>query len=209
MKGDGADAERDRPADFFLVDTPERLKALADPLRQSLLDQFCQPATIKQAAGQLGVPVTRLYHHVDQLLAAGLIRIAREEKRRAVSQRFFQAVARRFTVSPSAFGGDGSRADERGRIARAYLEELLDAGAPSEGAFRLLRTRARLNDEGRARLESEVARLLQELADPDAPMLDLMMISVRQACSWAGSVACTSSVPMHKPSSLAVSASRA
>jgi hypothetical protein len=164
----------------FLIETPEQLRALAEPLRQSLLEQFCRPATIKAAAGRLGVPVTRLYHHVDQLLAAGLIRIAREEKRRAVSERFFQAVARRFAVSPAAFGG-GSRIDERGRIARAYLEELLAGGDTGEGAFRLMRTKARLTDEARATLENEIARLLQELSDPDAPLIDLMMVGVRQS----------------------------
>ncbi|WP_395613076.1 helix-turn-helix domain-containing protein [Allosphingosinicella sp.] len=173
-------AAADPSAATFLVETPEQLKALADPLRQSLLEQFCKPATIKQAAAKLEVPVTRLYHHVDQLLAAGLIRVAREEKRRAVSERFFEAVARRFAVSPSAFGGEGSPADERGRIARAYLEEVLAGGDAGEGAFRLMRTKARLTDEGRARLENEIARLLKELTDPDAPLIDLMMVGVRQ-----------------------------
>jgi DNA-binding transcriptional ArsR family regulator len=179
MSGDDTAADGEPRLGTFLIETPEQLKALAEPLRQSLLEQFCRPATIKQAAGRLGMPVTRLYHHVDQLLAAGLIRVAREEKRRAVSERFFQAVARRFAVSPTAFGG-GSRIDERGRIARAYLEELLAGGEASEGAFRLLRTRARLTDEGRARLENEIARLLQELADPEAPLIDLMLVGMRQ-----------------------------
>ncbi len=177
------EAADDGQPDTFLVETPEQLKALAEPLRQSLLEQFCRPATIKEAAAKLGVPVTRLYHHVDQLLAAGLIRVAREEKRRAVSERFFQAVARRFAVSPSAFGGDGSRADERGRIARAYLEEVLGGSDAEEGAFRLMRTRARLTDEGRAKLENEIARLLQELADPEAPLIDLMLVGVRQGAA--------------------------
>ena len=173
-------AAADEPGtDTFLVETPAQLKALAEPLRQSLLEQFCSPATIKQAAASLGVPVTRLYHHVDQLLAAGLIRVAREEKRRAVSERFFQAVARRFAVSPSAFGGDGSRADERGRIARSYLEEVLAGGDAGEGAFRLMRTKARLSDEARAKLENEIARLLKDLADPDAPLIELMLIGMR------------------------------
>jgi len=181
MTDGGKTADGGPGADTFLVETPEQLKALAEPLRQSLLEQFCQPATIKAAAAKLGVPVTRLYHHVDQLLAAGLIRVAREEKRRAVSERYFEAVARRFAVSPSAFGGDGSRADERGRIARAYLEELLAGGDSGEGAFRLMRTKARLSEDGRARLENEIARLLQELADPEAPLVEFMMIGMRQA----------------------------
>ena len=180
MSGEETAADGEPRLGTFLIDTPEQLKALAEPLRQSLLEQFCRPATIKQAAGRLGIPVTRLYHHVDQLLATGLIRVAREEKRRAVSERFFQAVARRFVVSPTAFGG-GSRIDERGRIARAYLEELLAGGEAGEGAFRLLRTRARLTDEARVTLEEEIARLLQELADPDAPLIDLMMVGMRQS----------------------------
>ena len=180
MSGQETAADGEPRLGTFLIETPEQLKALAEPLRQSLLEQFCRPATIKQAALSLGVPVTRLYHHVDQLLAAGLIRVAREEKRRAVSERFFQAVARRFAVSPSAFGGDGSRADERGRIARAYLEEVLAGGDAGEGAFRLMRTKARLTDEARATLENEIARLLRELSDPDAPLIDLMMVGVRQ-----------------------------
>jgi hypothetical protein len=49
------------------------------------------------------------------------------------------------------------RADERGRIARAYLEELLAGGDAEEGAFRLMRTRARLTDEARAQLETKSA----------------------------------------------------
>lgn len=179
MSADKTAADDEPRLGTFLIETPEQLKALSEPLRQSLLEQFCRPATIRQAASRLGVPVTRLYHHVDQLLGAGLIRVAREEKRRAVSERFFQAVARRFAVSPAAFGG-GSRIDERGRIARAYLEELLAGGEAGEGAFRLMRTKARLTDEARATLENEVARLLQELADPDAPLIDLMMVGVRQ-----------------------------
>ena len=158
------------------------MRALAHPLRLRILEAFAEaPRTTKQVAELLGQPPTRLYHHVDQLLAAGLIRVAREEKRRAVSERYFEAVARRFAVSPSAFGGDGSRADERGRIARAYLEELLAGGDSDEGAFRLMRTKARLSEDGRARLENEIARLLQELADPEAPLVEFMMIGMRQA----------------------------
>jgi DNA-binding MarR family transcriptional regulator len=179
MSGEDTAADGEPRLGTFLIETPAQLKALAEPLRQSLLEQFCRPATIKQAAGRLGMPVTRLYHHVDQLLAAGLIRVAREEKRRAVSERFFQAVARRFAVSPTAFGG-GSRIDERGRIARAYLEEILSGGDTGEGAFRLMRTRVGLTEEGRARLENEIARLLEELNDPAAPVIDLMLLGVRR-----------------------------
>ena len=43
-----------------------------------------------------------------------------------------------------------------------------------------MRTRVGLSDEGRAKLENEIARLLEELNDPAAPVIDLMLIGVRQ-----------------------------
>jgi DNA-binding transcriptional ArsR family regulator len=164
----------------FVVETPGQLRALSDPLRQRLLEQFAGPATVKQAAAGLGAPPTRLYHHVDQLLAAGLIRVVREEKRRAVTERFFAAVARRFVVSPSAFGAEGGAGGARGKVARANVEELIAGGDEGAGAFRLMRTRVPLSESGRERLEAGIARLLEELKDPDAPAVDLLLMSVRQ-----------------------------
>jgi helix-turn-helix protein len=164
----------------FVVETPEQLKALAEPLRQRLLECFAAPATIKQAAARLGEPLTKLYHHVDQLLAAGLIRIASEQRRRAVVERSFVVAGRRLSVSPAAFGADQGRARKRDRIARANLEELLAGAALGEGAFRLLRTRVRLGAAGRERLEIELARLLEKLDEPNAPEIDLMMLSARR-----------------------------
>jgi DNA-binding transcriptional ArsR family regulator len=168
------------PADTFLVETAEQLKALSDPFRQRLLEQFAKAATVKEAAARLGLPLTRLYHHVDLLLGAGLIRVAGEVKRRAVIERSFETVARRFAVSPAAFGGEGGRAGERGRIARANVEELLDGAEDKEGAFRLLRTRLPLSQSGREKLEAGLQRLLDELKEPGAPEVDLLMMSARQ-----------------------------
>jgi len=172
----------DPAADTFLVETPAQLRALSDPLRQRLLEQFAGGgATAKQAAARLGEPLTKLYHHVDQLLAAGLIKVVREEKVRSVIERTFQAAAPRFAVSPSAFGAGGGRAGARERVARGAVEELLAGARDEEGAFRLLRTRVRLDEKGRERLEAELARLLGELDDPAAPPIDLIMLSARQA----------------------------
>ena len=163
----------------FVVETPEQLKALSDQLRQRLLEQFAKPATIKAAASAMGQPLTRLYHHVDQLLGAGLIRVVRQEKVRAVTERWFEVVARRFAVSPAAFGGaDGPGSRER--IARAYVEEVLEGAGKDAGAVRLLRTRVRLTEAARERLEDGLARLLQELDDPSAPFVELLLLGARQ-----------------------------
>ncbi|MGQ0560109.1 MAG: winged helix-turn-helix domain-containing protein [Sphingosinicella sp.] len=164
----------------FLVDTPERLRALADPLRQRLLQQFIEPRTVAQAAKRLQVPLTRLYHHVDQLLAAGLIRVVAEQRKRATIERTFQAVARRFAVSPTAIG-EGGEVPERADIVRAALEEALAEASSRHGTLRLLRTRRRLSVAAREKLEAAIADWLDQHEDEDEPEVELVMMSVEQA----------------------------
>lgn len=171
---------KDAARGTFVVETPEQLRALADPLRQRLLGQFAEGATVKQAAQRLGEPPTKLYHHIDHLLAAGLIRVVSEEKKRAVLERTFQAAASRFAVSPAAFGSAGSRVGERSRIARSALEELLAGAADEDGALRLMRTRARLSAASLERLESELGRLIADLEDQGSPSIEIALIASRQ-----------------------------
>lgn len=56
------------------------LKALADPLRLSILDVLmedtAQPLTVKEIATRLAEPQTKLYRHIRQLEKAGLIAVA-------------------------------------------------------------------------------------------------------------------------------------
>jgi DNA-binding transcriptional ArsR family regulator len=177
---DGADAT-------FLIETPEQLRAVADPLRQRLLQAFAEPRTVREVAGRLGEKVTKLYHHVDQLLAAGLVKVVREEKRRAVIERSFQVSARRFAVSPAAFGGGGESLDrKRTAIVRAGVEEMLAAASSEEGAFRLARVHARLSVAALERIEGEIARLVREAEDPAAPPVDLLLLSSRRGGGGGG-----------------------
>jgi DNA-binding transcriptional ArsR family regulator len=60
------------------IDSAEAIKALADPLRLRLLTLLMRDHertwTVKEIAAELGQPVTKLYHHVNVLEQAGLIR---------------------------------------------------------------------------------------------------------------------------------------
>ena len=164
----------------FLIDTPERLRAIADPLRQRLLHQFAEPRTVAEAAKRLQLPLTRLYHHVDQLLAAGLVRVVAERRKRATVERSFQAVARRFAVSPAAIG-EGEGVPERADIARAAIEEALADAASRPGTLRLLRTRRRLSVAAREKLEAAIADWLDRNEDEDEPEVELVLMAVEQA----------------------------
>jgi predicted transcriptional regulator len=162
------------------LDTPEQLRAIADPLRQRLLQTFARSCSIKEAAKELGEPVTKLYHHVDQLLAAGLIRVAGEERRRAVVERHFQVAAHRFVVSPASFDPGAGREAERARIARSSVEDMLAASSGEEGAFRMVRGSRRLSASALERLEVELMRLMVQLEEPDAPLVDVMLLATRR-----------------------------
>jgi hypothetical protein len=72
-------------------------------------------------------------------------------------------------------------AARRGAIARSNLEELLDGAAPAAGTLRIARSSARLTTAGMEQLEAGFERLLQELSDPCAPEVDLLLFSARRS----------------------------
>ena len=91
--------------DAFPIDSIERLKAIANPLRQQILEQFArEPATTKQVADKLGYQATRLYHHVAKLEQAGLIQLVDKRQVRGTIEKYYSTVATRMRVDPDAFG---------------------------------------------------------------------------------------------------------
>lgn len=91
-------------ADAFVVTTLEQARLLADGFKLKLLRAFVdEPATVKQVAAALHEKPTRLYRHVDALLAAGLLQVVREQPKRGTVERTFRAVASRFEAAPSLF----------------------------------------------------------------------------------------------------------
>jgi DNA-binding transcriptional ArsR family regulator len=69
--------------EFRQIEDAATMKALADPLRQKLMRALGRNAhekprvmTVKQLAEELGEPTTKLYRHMKQLLAVGLIQVA-------------------------------------------------------------------------------------------------------------------------------------
>jgi DNA-binding transcriptional ArsR family regulator len=71
--GEAPDAER-------IVSDVETLKALSDPLRIRILETMASRKHLtwsaKELAGELDVPQTRLYHHIELLVERDLIRVA-------------------------------------------------------------------------------------------------------------------------------------
>lgn len=104
-------ATGDTAATTVSLSSIEQLKAIADPLRQRLLEQFHQqPATTKQVAERLGLKPTRLYHHVAKLERAGLIRLVETRPVRGTTEKYYSAVAGKLQIDRSAFPGPAARA---------------------------------------------------------------------------------------------------
>lgn len=108
----------DGPTDVYTISSLEQVKAVADPLRVRILETIVlEPRTTKQIAELLGEKPTRLYHHVDALAEAGLIRLVGTRPVRGTTEKYYQAVARSFRTDPGLFSGADAGDDEARALA--------------------------------------------------------------------------------------------
>ena len=75
----------------------QELRALAHPLRLRLLEEFAgPPRTTMQVAAAMGEPPTRLYHHVNALQRAGILKLARTRQVRGTTEKYYEVARKRF-----------------------------------------------------------------------------------------------------------------
>jgi len=69
----------------------QELRALAHPLRLRLVEEFAgEPRTTMQVAAAMGEPPTRLYHHVNALERAGILKLARTRQVRGTTEKYYE-----------------------------------------------------------------------------------------------------------------------
>ena len=91
---DGHDYEA---ADTMLVADPKQLKAMADPLRSQFIQLLRDRArSTQEISEELGMPKGTVGHHLKVLESAGLIRVVRTRKVRAMTEKFYGRTARLF-----------------------------------------------------------------------------------------------------------------
>lgn len=90
--------------DYELLDTieltaPAQVRALGDPLRTTILGLLHErAATITELAGAVKRPKSTVAHHVNVLASAGLVRVVRTRRVRAIDERYYGRTARVFYV---------------------------------------------------------------------------------------------------------------
>ncbi len=85
--------------DRIVVTKPAELRAIADPLRSTILDLLLErAATVAELAAAVGRPKSTVAHHVKVLVDAGMLRVVRTRRVRAIDERFYGRTARVFFV---------------------------------------------------------------------------------------------------------------
>jgi DNA-binding transcriptional ArsR family regulator len=83
------------------VTTPAQLRAMAGPLRSTILDLLLErAATVGELAAALERPKSTVAHHVNVLVDAGMLRVVRTRRVRAIEERYYGRTARLFRVGP-------------------------------------------------------------------------------------------------------------
>jgi DNA-binding transcriptional ArsR family regulator len=168
VEGGGATEET-----FEIVDI-ELAEHVTHPTRGRLLRRLRDPHSAAELAESLDVPVTRLYHHIKQLEAAGLIRVVATRRVGAATERRYQSSAKSFTIpeetieraEPEQLAGVlGSLFD----LAKLELVEFVERGGMSMPALDEQLTiglmQLRLTPQRRRELVAQLAALLEEFAD--------------------------------------------
>ena len=93
--------------DTVEVTTPAQLRAIADPLRSSLLDLTLErAATVSELAVAVGRPKSTVAHHVGVLVEAGMLRVVRTRRVRAIDERFYGRTGRTINIGVARRPGD-------------------------------------------------------------------------------------------------------
>jgi DNA-binding transcriptional ArsR family regulator len=181
-----ADNSRDQP-DYELDDAvqltrPDQLKALGDPLRFTLLGLLSErAATTSQLADALDRPRGTIGHHLKVLEAAGLVRVVRTRKVRAMTEKYYGRVARLSLLPEPGGAVDAAVWDLPLRQAAA---ELRDAPASAPAPCVAIR-HARLSPARVAELAERLDALGEEIddrVDPSAPVYGL--VTALYETSW-------------------------
>jgi len=90
-------------ADRVIASSARQLKALADPLRSTLLDLVLErAATVKELAVAVERPKSTVAHHVAVLVDAGLLRVVRTRRVKAIDERWYGRTGRRIDINPDS-----------------------------------------------------------------------------------------------------------
>jgi DNA-binding transcriptional ArsR family regulator len=124
------------------IDSVEELRALADPVRLAILSALdthgpngeLPVMSVKELARHLGEPQTKLYRHVKQLEAAGLIEVAATRMVSGILEQRYRARQRDLRLSAALYRRHADESEAAVRSAfDAFLTGLFDRARTQDG----------------------------------------------------------------------------
>ena len=109
--------------EMIVVSAPEQLRALADDLRGTLLELVLErAATVTELALAVDRPKSTVAYHVNQLVDAGLLKVVRTQRVRAIEERYYGRVARTIYIGALSSDEDIALVANVDGLATAYGE---------------------------------------------------------------------------------------
>ena len=155
--------------DVLVFREPERLRALGDDLRSTIVSLLRDRAySTTELAEKLGLPKGTVGHHLKVLENAGLIRVVADAKVRAVTEKFYGRVARLFLFESTDADGE----DIRNLVAaalRRVAEEMVPQAIGDDDLTTFGVVRARLTDADAKRLSRRLKKVIDDFRAAESP----------------------------------------
>jgi DNA-binding transcriptional ArsR family regulator len=149
-------------AERMVATAPAQLRAMADPLRATILDLLLErAATVAELAAAVDRPKSTIAHHVNVLVDAGLLRVVRTRRVRAIDERYYGRTARLFQVGVVERPGEDPSTVHASALSVAAAE-----AGPAHAAdeLRAILRHARVPEERAEELWQRILALVQEFS---------------------------------------------
>ena len=148
--------------DQIVVTAPKQLRAMADSLRATIMDLLLErAASVAELASAVGRPKSTVAHHVNVLVDAGLLRVVRTRRVRAVDERYYGRTARTFYVGVVDRPGEDPTTVHANTLSVAAAESI---PAHEIDDLRSIMRHARISREHAAEFWEQVLELSREFA---------------------------------------------
>jgi DNA-binding transcriptional ArsR family regulator len=154
--------------DALIVEDPKQLRALANDFRARLVSLLRErAASTTELATALGTPKGTVGHHLKVLERAGLVRVVRTRKVRALTEKYYGRVARLFVLKSDESLPDDLRGGAISALMlRRAADDLIASGDEQETAGLV---NIRLKDSDRIRFEKRLNKLVADYQAAEDP----------------------------------------
>ena len=140
--------------------TAEQVRAIGDPLRTTILGLLHErAATVTELAAAVKRPKSTVAHHVGVLANAGLLRVVRTRRVRAIDERYYGRTARMFFVGLGQQTADGPLPPDFNDFEVAAKES---AAAYELGRLRQFIRRARISEDQAADFWERIEQVIHD-----------------------------------------------